>query len=142
MKFHEVLRLKEPCRVAVVGAGGKTSTILRLAESLPGKVVITTTTHIGLDQIKEVGNSIFIEESDELFNFDWLNLEKVSSITGPSLDGDRLTSLSEVQLYALYSASKKYEFSILIEADGARMLSLKAPGANEPVIPGGWIQLS
>ncbi len=138
MKFHEVLRLTEPCRIAVVGAGGKTTTMLRLAESCSGKVVLTTTTHIGLDQVERVNKVSIIEADEDIMQMDWGNLEKVTCITGPSLDGNRLTSLTAQQLSALCAASKIFEFSVLIEADGARMLPLKAPGINEPVIPD-WV---
>jgi molybdenum cofactor cytidylyltransferase len=107
---------------------------MRLAGSCSGKVVFTTTTHIGLDQVEQV-NKVIIEADEDIMQMDWGNLEKITCITGPSLDGNRLTSLTVQQLSALSEASKIFAFSVLIEADGARMLPLKAPGKNEPVIP-------
>lgn len=138
MKLHEVMRLHEPFRVAVVGAGGKTSTLWRLAEGLSGKVVITTTTHLGLDQIEKAEQQIFIELEDDLSTIDWLHSSKIISLTGPAMDGHRLRSLSSEQIDRLSQISKDHNFSILIEADGARMLPLKAPDEHEPVIPG-WV---
>lgn len=138
MKLHEVMRLDEPCRVAVVGAGGKTSTLWRLAEGLSGKVVITTTTHLGLDQIDKAEQQIFIEPEDDLTKVDWMNSSRIVSITGPAIDGHRLSGLTQVQIDRSSQISKDYNFSILIEADGAQMLPLKAPGEHEPVIPG-WV---
>jgi molybdenum cofactor cytidylyltransferase len=134
MKLHEVMRLHEPCRVAVVGAGGKTSTIWRLAESISGKVVITTTTHLGLDQIEKAEN-LFITGMDEIKNFDWGKTHRIISVTGPAVDGHRIAGLTSEQSNQLYQSSIEHKFSILIEADGARMLPLKAPGEHEPVIP-------
>ena len=138
MKLHEVMRLDEPCRVAVVGAGGKTSTLWRLADGLSGKVVITTTTHLGLDQINKADQQIFIEPEDDLTNVDWMHSSRIVSITGPAVDGHRLSGLTPEQIDRLFQISKDHNFSILIEADGARMLPLKAPGEHEPVIPG-WV---
>ncbi len=138
MKLHEVMRLHEPCRIAVVGAGGKTSTIWRLAESIPGKVVITTTTHLGMDQILKAEQNLFISAVDEINKIDWRNTPRIISITGPVIDGHRIVGLSPEQSNQLYKSSLTHKFSVLIEADGARMLPLKAPGEHEPVIPA-WV---
>ncbi len=138
MKLHEIMRLHEPCRVAVVGAGGKTSTIWRLAESFKDNVVITTTTHLGLDQIEKAKQKYFITSIADLERIDWGNLPKIVSITGPAIDGHRLEGLSPEIINFIYERSIEHHFSILIEADGARMLPLKAPAEHEPVIPG-WV---
>lgn len=138
MKLHEVIHLQDPCRVAVVGAGGKTSTIWRLADSLNGKVAITTTTHLGLDQIQRVHEQIYLDPQDELRNINWKQNQRIISITGPILDGHRLNSLTPAQNDQLFQLSVEQNFSILIEADGARMLPLKCPGKHEPVIPD-WV---
>ena len=135
MKFHDVMRLHEPCRVAVVGAGGKTSTIWRLAESLKENVVVTTTTHLGLDQIEKAEQKYFVTSIADLEQIDWGNLPQLVSITGPAIDGHRLDGLSPKNIQFLYERSIEHHFSILIEADGSRMLPLKAPGEVEPVIP-------
>ncbi len=94
MKLHDVMRLHEPCRVAVVGAGGKTSTIWRLAESFKKNVVITTTTHLGLDQIEKAEQQFFVSSITELERISWGNLPRIVSITGPVIDGHRLDGLS------------------------------------------------
>jgi molybdenum cofactor cytidylyltransferase len=135
MKLHEIMRLHEPCRIAVVGAGGKTSTIWRLAESFTQNVVITTTTHLGLDQIEKTEQKFFASSTSDLVLIDWGNLPKIVSITGPVIDGHRLDGLSPENINFLYERSIEHHFSILIEADGARMLPLKAPAEHEPVIP-------
>jgi molybdenum cofactor cytidylyltransferase len=138
MKLHEVMRLHEPNRVAVVGAGGKTSTIWRLAESFNNNVVITTTTHIGLDQIEKAEQKYFVSSISDLEHIDWGKLPHMASITGPAIDGHRLDGLSTEYINYLYERSIEHQFSILIEADGARMLPLKVPAEHEPVIPD-WV---
>jgi molybdenum cofactor cytidylyltransferase len=135
MKLHDVMRLYEPCRVAVVGAGGKTSTILRLAESFKQDVVITTTTHLGMDQIEKAEQKYFVSSIADLEQIDWGNLPHMVSITGPVIDGHRLDGLSPENIKFLCERSIDHHFSILIEADGSRMLPLKAPAVHEPVIP-------
>ena len=121
--------------MAIVGAGGKTSTLRRLAESLGGKVVITTSTHMGMDQIETADKKIFLRDTEELLDVEWGNEERICSITSPPIDGHRLSGLTEDQLSKLYELSVRRGFSILIEADGAKMLPLKAPAEHEPVIP-------
>jgi molybdenum cofactor cytidylyltransferase len=135
MKLHEILRLDEPCQVAVCGAGGKTSTLWRLAESLTGQVIITTTTHLSVGQVSRVEKQIRIGPDDELSQVDWRSLPRLASITGVCVDGDRLSGLSHSQMTTLLSAAKEWGISVLVEADGARSLPLKAPAAHEPVIP-------
>ena len=135
MNLHEIMRLHEPCRVAVVGAGGKTSTIWRLTESFTQNVVITTTTHLGLDQIEKANQKYFVTSIVDLEQIDWGNLPHMVSITGPAIDGHRLDGLSSENINFLYERSIEHQFSILIEADGSRMLPLKAPALHEPVIP-------
>jgi molybdenum cofactor cytidylyltransferase len=137
MKLHEVFRLSEPCRVAVVGAGGKTSTIWRLAESLTGKVVVTTTTHLGVDQVARADKCIYISSDGELLEIDWGNLPRATSITGRVVDGQRLAGLTPAQIQKLLARAAELDISVLVEADGARGLPLKAPAAHEPVIPAG-----
>lgn len=137
MKLHEVIRLKEPCRVALVGAGGKTSTLWRLADSFDGKVVITTSTHISTDQVERADSNIYIESILDLHHINWAELPRVTSITGPVVDGNRLQGLTVNECEYLFECSRKNEFSVIVEADGARMLPLKAPAAHEPVIPAG-----
>lgn len=135
MNLHELMRIQEPSRIAIVGAGGKTSTIWRLADSLPGKVVITTTTHMGVDQVSRADVCLFPEPELDLRDLEWGRLDRVICITGPVVDGHRLSSLSKPQIDQLLQLSNELEFTILVEADGSRMLPLKAPAAHEPVIP-------
>lgn len=140
MNINEVMRLEEPCLVAIVGAGGKTSTLRRIAESLSGKVVISTTTHFGLDQVEYADKKLFLSSSDDVDEIIWGGEERIISITSSPIDGHRLSSLTSDQLSRLHERAINERFSILIEADGARMLPLKAPADHEPEIPG-WVNL-
>lgn len=57
-------------------------------------------------------------------------------VTGAQQDGQRYAGLDENALAGLHRLAEHQRLPLLIEADGARMLPLKAPAAHEPVIPG------
>lgn len=116
--------------VSFVGAGGKTTLMLGLGNELAAsghRVVITTTTKMGTDQIQPpVVDSISRVEA----NFDrrpgplfLVRRGAESKVTGPS----------PVEVNELFrDSSADY---VLVEADGARGKPLKVPAAFEPVIP-------
>lgn len=102
---------------AVIGSGGKTSLIARLARTLPGTVIVCTSTHIypaaGLPLLERVETLP----------------ERAVCVGTPSAQ-DKLTapeqSFEELAQLADY---------VLVEADGSRGLPLKAHLDYEPVIP-------
>ena len=123
------MALAEPLGVgpgvtSVVGSGGKTSLLAALARELPGTVVLTTTTHI----LPFAGVPLLVSPSaDEVAAA--LATSRVvcvgsygekNKLVAPDLGIDVLASLAD---------------HVLVEADGARRLPLKAHAAWEPVIP-------
>lgn len=124
------MALAEPLGVgpgvtSVVGSGGKTSLLAALARELPGTVILTTTTHIlpfegvltvisqglyGLRQELETSRVVCVASQDE----------NSGKLTAPKLGIEALAALAD---------------HVLVEADGARRLPLKAHAAWEPVIP-------
>lgn len=123
-------------QLAFVGAGGKTSAILSIAKSLPKPVFITTTTHVGNWQLRDLDDVHEIHQHPDLTNALKGDLKGIHGFFGPLKSDDRLTSLPDVELDFLSSFAKDAGIPLLIEADGSRRLPLKAPGAHEPVIPG------
>ena len=109
-----------PGITALIGGGGKTSTIYALAEELrkKGSVIVCTSTHI----IRPPQYSYLPRFSEKLL------FGEVFS-TG-SIDGHKLSapeqSFEELTQFADY---------VLVEADGSRQLPLKAHASHEPVIP-------
>jgi probable selenium-dependent hydroxylase accessory protein YqeC len=107
--------------VAFVGAGGKTTLMLDLAEQLTRRgqvVVVTTTTKLSA---QEVGPSTrrFGERGPVML----VRAEGERKVTGPPPDGiDRIFRETSVDY-------------LLVEADGAQRRPIKAPAAHEPVIP-------
>ena len=110
--------------VALVGAGGKTSTLYALARQGVDngkKVVITTTTHILPHPALPLAGSL--EELAALLAdrpaATWGRYALPDKLSG---GGPPAESLSVADL-------------VLVEADGARLHPLKAPADHEPVIP-------
>ena len=147
--------------ISVVGGGGKTSLIFRLAEELAEqgkKVIVTTTTHIAFEperpfardgelnkvreNLRKYGYTVAacMEKREEK---SWKKPENIQGSSGTHCSASeeqnksgklftgKLQALPEEQLQEL----KKECDVILIEADGARRLPLKVPAAWEPVIP-------
>ncbi len=105
---------------ALIGGGGKTSTMYALADYLKehGSVIVCTSTHI-------------------LRPPQYLYFDRITSpvptgtiVSTGTLDGAKLSAPS--QSFAELLCLSDY---ILVEADGSRQLPIKAHAAHEPVIP-------
>jgi len=137
MKLAQGLKLSGGEAVAFVGAGGKTSAMFALADELPPPVLLTTTTHLGVWQA-QMADRHHVITSPEAFQ-DSIDVDvKTVLITGPVEGNERLTGLGGPTLQAIHEYCTIYDFSLLIEADGARQRPLKAPADYEPVIPA-WV---
>jgi len=142
MQLSKALRLRPGLAVAFVGAGGKTSAIRRLAEEIVSdqsneirSVLITTTTRLGREQIDLAAHHIVDPSEDQIEELP-VSLAQFRSvlITGPDLEGKWIPPTFDV-LEELARVAAERGALLLIEADGARGRSLKAPDKHEPVIP-------
>ncbi len=128
----ELLRPRRGALLALIGAGGKTTTMEQMGRVLAadGAVLLTTTTKIwpieGID-------TVFIDPDRQGGTI-------LNSRTGPSLtvlarilgpDG----KLHGVSPQTLHNFPGREQRVILCEADGAAGCSLKIHGDGEPVIP-------
>lgn len=114
-----------PGVTSVIGSGGKTSLLAALARELPGTVVLTTTTHILPFEGVPLVTSTDVGAVAEALAASRVicvgsQAEKNGKLVAPKLGIDALASLAD---------------HVLVEADGARRLPLKAHAAWEPVIP-------
>ena len=112
---------------ALVGGGGKTTLMLRLARELVqtgASVIVTTTTHIFPPDGIPTGNPA---NADEVTHA--LLLEPLLCLGKPAADGK--LSAPDLPIAML----KNLADYVLVEADGAKQLPLKAPAVHEPVIP-------
>lgn len=130
MKLSKALRLPKSPIVALVGAGGKTTTLFSLAKELTPSIV-TTTTHIGEWQVNQCGVHIVVKTGAKL---PIIPGDDVTLVTGEK-ENDRFLGVDAGQLGELKRLTVGRGISLLIEADGARQKPLKAPANHEPVIP-------
>ncbi len=117
--------------VAIVGAGGKTTILHALGRDLAAKgckVILTTTTRMAPDQISE----------SVCWSDDPSSVEE-SLVAGTPLfvlsgrDSGKVVGLDPVTVDRLFAETSVDH--LIVEADGARTMSIKAPAEHEPVIP-------
>lgn len=134
----EALGIKNREMISLVGAGGKTTLMFLLAKELVlnGKKVVTTTTTKIFEPTSEETNfiSIGMEEKkirEEVRN----NIHQYSHLTiaQDRLESRKLKGVSPGLVDDLWSLNAIDV--ILVEADGAKGKSIKAPEEWEPVIP-------
>ncbi len=148
MRLIEALNLRAPSSVAFVGAGGKTSALFRAAHEIctagytgtgselrHEPVLVSTTTHFEVDQIKLADRHILVSSQDEIEE----RLERLSAgviaVTGEECGDKRIAGLDEVSIRKLSSLARNKNLPLIIEADGARRRPVKAPAEHEPAIP-------
>ena len=131
MTLSDALNLPEQGRISLVGGGGKSTLMLRLARQLAQqgqRVVVTTTTHILRQQGEEAGPLLSSGGGGALNTA--FHVHPVVCLASPALQPGKLTAPPEKLLHA---ASAQAHW-VIAEADGARCCPVKAPGAHEPVL--------
>jgi len=134
----EALGIKAKDVISLVGAGGKTTLMFRLAEELVlrgMKVVTTTTTKIMEPSLGET-NSLYVDPDEGKINdFVSRHLDQYAHITvaRERLGSGKLKGISQNLVNRLWRL--RGMDAIIVEADGAAGRPVKAPRENEPVIP-------
>ena len=111
--------------ICVVGSGGKTTLIRKLAEQYrsEGKtVLVTTTTHMFIE-----ADTMLTDDANEIVHA----LKKTGYAMAGNPDGIKFKSLSR----ETFDVVCAHADVVLVEADGSRMHPLKYPNTTEPVIP-------
>lgn len=124
--------------ISLVGAGGKTTLMFRLAKELVlrGKQVVTTTTTRILEPFAEESPCLFVEpENEKIRRFLSKHLSSYRHITVAQerLGAGKLKGISSGFVQEL-SRLEEIDF-LIVEADGAAGHPVKAPREGEPVIP-------
>ncbi len=135
MNLKRALRITECSKVALVGAGGKTTSLFALARSLEGPVILTNSAHLGRSQAALADHHVIVESPKEVDAVFSSLKEKVTLITGIERESGRLIGLTYDVLNRIYSHAERLDLPVIIEADGSRMRPLKAPAEHEPPIP-------
>ncbi|HMA35764.1 MAG TPA: selenium cofactor biosynthesis protein YqeC [Chloroflexia bacterium] len=138
--LRETLALVPGELVAFVGAGGKTTTLQRLLGELraAGRTVLTTST-VHLFPLKGMPPHPFVIEPDPARLAAMLPALLAEAghvrVAAEQLRADKIRGLAPDQVAALKALPGLDH--LLVEADGARHRSLKAPAAHEPALPAG-----
>jgi len=137
MELKKAINLLPGESLAFVGAGGKTTAMFLLAKSLNASVVLTTSTHMGTWQTSPVDDRRILMPGETISE---LKFDKgpILLITGQAGEDDRLSGLTMDTMEEVYRLCRAQNIPLLIEADGAKQLNLKAPAAYEPNLPS-WI---
>jgi molybdenum cofactor cytidylyltransferase len=133
--LRRALRLGASPQIAFVGAGGKTSALFALAREFEKPVLVTTATHFAIDQLTKADSHIVFRNQSEVNQMDLQNLAPVTALIGAAGTDGRVSGPSEESLLSISEFARSNNLPLLIEADGARRLALKAPGNIEPAIP-------
>ena len=136
--ISEALGLKEREVISLVGAGGKTTLMYRLARELflSGKRVVTTTTTKILEPGPGETNFLFVDSDEKgMKDFVWQHLDQYRHLTvaRERLGAGKLKGVSPDLVNELWDSDKID--TIIVEADGAAGRPVKAPREWEPVIP-------
>jgi len=137
MLLREALGVRRGEMVSLIGAGGKTTTMFRLAKELRDqgcKVLVTTTTKIFKPTKPHIDRLFLV---DELQAF----IDICAELTAPVIIGAGCGVNQEGKLLGMPVAwldrlnEDKVFDAILVEADGAASRLFKIPADDEPVIP-------
>ena len=125
--------------ISIIGAGGKTSLMFRLAKDLAGfgkQVLTTTTTKIFTPRREDSPEIIFAESMDALFGQVKSHLAHYSHFSAGSRYDPNLKKVIGLPPEMIDQLWQTNLFDwIIIEADGAKRKPLKATGSHEPVVP-------
>ena len=120
--MNDFFEIEKKEYIYIIGAGGKTSLmnyLLDLYLSRKKKCFITTTTKIGMNQI----TAPVVFDKEKIVNgCCFIRLENFEN---------KLIGFEPEYLDEIYNNS---DYSIIIEADGAKMKPIKFPNKNEPVV--------
>lgn len=156
MQINEALKIQRGDVVSFVGAGGKTTTAMRLADELSAagqRVIFTTTTKI-MEPIPREGEYLFVSDDPDRM------LARVPELLARyprvilahhRLEGSdagieedvgypfpvRTNKVKGIAAKTVDQLARQLmgRAVILVEADGAKHRSLKAPAPHEPVVP-------
>ncbi|RPI30354.1 MAG: putative selenium-dependent hydroxylase accessory protein YqeC, partial [Chloroflexota bacterium] len=135
MLLAKALRLDTTTRLALVGAGGKTTALSILARQLPPPVFVAATTHLARSQTGFADRHIVLDGMGPNRSPDVEPFPGVTLFTGPLENDDRTAGLDTGSMDHVRRVADAFGLPLLIEADGSRQRPLKAPGGHEPPIP-------
>ncbi len=151
MKLSDALRVQLKDEIVLVGAGGKTTVMFRLADELVAagrRVVTTMTTKIFVGQMARAPAQLMLQGEGALPQpgpEPRLGLARLPQALaehghvlvagGTAIAEDKVTGLDPALVDRI--AAHPAVDVVIVEGDGSRRLPFKAPAPHEPVIPPG-----
>ena len=121
----ELVGLDKRNHVSIVGGGGKTTLLHALGEQLQGRTVLTCTTKMGIDQHRNL--PVYFNPEDEI-------IQNISPgrpiVVWQKTQGEKAIGVDRVACDRWFALVD----NLVVEADGSRRLSFKAPADFEPVV--------
>ena len=115
--------------VCLVGAGGKKTTMYSLAALHPGRVALSSTSHMYVYDQKCVDHVVQVEEGGTFEQ----GSGRVIAFAGKTDTRNRVGGLPPEHIEVIWRGG---DFDLfLVKADGARARWIKAPEAYEPIVP-------
>ncbi len=136
LSIYHSAALTDPALVSFIGAGGKTTLLLRLAEELSAaghKVIVTTTTRIYPPHNLPLILASTIEKALTELS-ETLKTQSIAVIGSKISPDGKLQGLQPDLVNRIF---KELQHFTLVEADGARGKPLKGYNNYEPLIPSG-----
>ena len=119
--------------VCFSGAGGKKTTMFRLAAEHPGRVGLTTTAHIEYFP-RRLPATRYVDEEAALLNT--VGSDYASRVIAFATPSQRRGRHAGISLEAVTDFRDQGRFDLLlVKSDGARSRLIKAPNEHEPPIP-------
>jgi len=144
MRLSDALRIRPGQSIAFIGAGGKTTALRTLERELQSahSLVSTTTTKLALSQSDLAQKHLTLESANPFEHIRHiLRSRQTILVTNGQVTGEpKWKGLDPEQMDELREVCLEEGALLLIEADGARMKSWKAPAHHEPVVPQ-WVDL-
>ncbi|MFK7897335.1 MAG: selenium cofactor biosynthesis protein YqeC [Myxococcota bacterium] len=116
--------------VSIVGGGGKSAALFGLGASLPGQTLLTTTTRIFAAQTSRAARSCSYGSTECQVA---LRAGAGGLLVIGEIEGEKAKGVGR-EVPGLFLAAPGVD-SVVVEADGSRMLPAKAPADHEPVLP-------
>lgn len=133
----DMLEARKTKVISIVGGGGKTSTMKRLARELNylnRQVVVTTTTRLAASEGLAFEHKLFTYNLPEK---EWLKNGRLPDcellLVGSGIEAGKLKGIRPEEVDLMHRLEPRKH--VLVEADGAAKKPFKAPASYEPVVP-------
>ena len=105
MKLIDAFQLNTNSRLAVVGAGGKTTAMFRLAHQFGSRVIVSVTTHLAVEQVDMADQYFTLQTPEDLTPLVSSLPDGVTLLIGPEGDIWVYIKSSEKTGFLRYSAA-------------------------------------